>query len=315
MGVQLTLPPSEHQQQEALQVIMNNKVLVIFTLATVQFVTGDIVPVYSGGPPDYGASAAQDAFNALGEAIPGEPGEDYPIYSEVPETSFTCDGQVEGGYYSDPEAECQAFHICGGGSAGSLIKYSFLCPNGSLFNQEYFVCDWWFNVDCSQAENFYFLNDEIAAEREANSPGLGQYGGNNGGQRGQGGQGGYQGSGGRGSGSRGSSRNGSGSSGYSGAASTINNDYSAPSGFSTGGSYSASSGADSDYGAPSGADSGYGAPSGADSGYSAPSGANSGYSAPTGAGTGYSAPSQTFAGVQPARHRSGRRGGRRQGRK
>ena len=290
---------------------MISKVLVILVFTTVQFVTGDKVPVYSGGPPDYGASAAQDAFNALGEAIPGEPGEDYPIYSEVPETSFTCDGQVEGGYYSDPEAECQAFHICGGGSAGSLIKYSFLCPNGSLFNQEYFVCDWWFNVDCSQAENFYFLNDEIAAEREANSPGQGQYGGNNGGQGGYQGSGGRgsgsggrgSGSGGRGSGSRGSSRNGSGSSGYSGAASTINNDYSAPSGFSAGGSYSAPSGAGSDYGAPSGADSGY----------SAPSGANSGYSAPTGAGTGYSAPSQTFAGVQPARHRSGRRGGRRQG--
>merc|ERR1711970_1161105 len=191
MGVQLTLPPSEHQQQEALQVIMNNKVLVIFTLATVQFVTGDIVPVYSGGPPDYSASAAQDAFNALGEAIPGEPGEDYPIYSEVPETSFTCDGQVEGGYYSDPEAECQAFHICGGGSAGSLIKYSFLCPNGTLFNQQYFVCDWWFNVDCSTAEDFYFLNDEIAAEREANSPagGQGQYGGAGGGAGGRSGGG------------------------------------------------------------------------------------------------------------------------------
>jgi hypothetical protein len=53
---------------------------------------------------------------------------------------------------------------------GALVQYSFLCPNGSLFNQEYFVCDWWFNVDCSQAEGFYFLNDEIAAEREANSP-------------------------------------------------------------------------------------------------------------------------------------------------
>ena len=33
----------------------------------------------------------------------------------------------------------QAFHICGG---ISLTQYSFLCPNGSLFNQEYFVCDW-----------------------------------------------------------------------------------------------------------------------------------------------------------------------------
>jgi hypothetical protein len=33
---------------------------------------------------------------------------------------------------------------------GSLSKYSFLCPNGTLFNQVYFICDWWFNVDCSQ---------------------------------------------------------------------------------------------------------------------------------------------------------------------
>ena len=51
---------------------------------------------------------------------------------------------------------------------GGLVKYSFLCPNGSLFDQQYFVCDFWFNVDCDQAESFYFLNDEIAAERESN---------------------------------------------------------------------------------------------------------------------------------------------------
>ena len=24
-----------------------------------------------------------------------------------------------------------------------------LCPNGTLYNQQYFICDWWFNVDCS----------------------------------------------------------------------------------------------------------------------------------------------------------------------
>jgi len=256
---------------------MNCKVLVAF-LTTIQFVVGDNVPVYSGGQAGYGGNAAQDAFNALGESIPGEPGEDYPIYSEVPETSFTCDGQVEGGYYSDPEAECQVFHICGGGSAGSLIKYSFLCPNGSLFNQEYFVCDWWFNVDCSQADNFYSLNEEIAAEREANSPDQGQY---DGGAGGSGGQGAYQGSqeGNNRSGglsNRNSQRSSSGSSGYSAAASTINNNYSAP-------------------------DSGYGAPSAAD------------YGAPSGADTGYAAPGQTYAGVQPGRHRTGRRGGRRSG--
>ena len=30
-----------------------------------------------------------------------------------------------------------------------MVKYDFLCPNGTLFNQQYFICDWWFNVDCS----------------------------------------------------------------------------------------------------------------------------------------------------------------------
>ena len=46
--------------------------------------------------------------------------------------------------------------------------YSFLCPNGTLFDQRYFVCDYWFNVDCSQAESLYYLNEVIAEERESN---------------------------------------------------------------------------------------------------------------------------------------------------
>merc|ERR1711892_1022921 len=94
-------------------------------------------------------------------AVPGNPGEDYPIYAEVPETVFSCDGRVEGGYYADPEADCQPFHVCSAGRDGGLTKNSFLCPNGTLFNQENFVCEYWFNVDCSQAESFYGLNDNI----------------------------------------------------------------------------------------------------------------------------------------------------------
>merc|ERR1719438_523433 len=123
-------------------------------------------PAY-GGDLDTAASDASGALDMLQNAIPGAPGEDYPIYAEVPESGFTCDGQVDGGYYSDPEAECQAFHICTADGAGGLAKYSFLCPNGTLFNQNYFICDWWFNFDCSTAEDLYSLNDEIAAERDA----------------------------------------------------------------------------------------------------------------------------------------------------
>merc|ERR1719385_120409 len=133
---------------------------------------------YEQPPAEYGAdqagydadAAASDADAALAMLqgnIPGVPGEDYPIYAEVPETGFTCDGQVDGGYYADPEAECQAFHVCTADGLGGLAKYSFLCPNGTIFNQEYFICDWWFNFDCSSAEGLYSLNEDIAAEREA----------------------------------------------------------------------------------------------------------------------------------------------------
>merc|ERR1712061_176670 len=124
------------------------------------------------GQPAYGdldtaASDAADPLAMLQSAVPGVPGEDYPIYAEVPETAFGCEGQVDGGYYADPEAEGQAFHICTADGAGGLAKYSFLCPNGTLFNQNYFICDWWFNFDCSTAEELYSLNDEYAAERDA----------------------------------------------------------------------------------------------------------------------------------------------------
>ena len=130
------------------------------------------VPVYgaaSDAVPVYDAAAGDDALSALTSNIPGVPGEDYPIYAEVPETAFSCDGQVDGGYYADPEAECQAFHICTADGQGGLAKYSFLCPNGTILNQNYFICDWWFNFDCSEAEGLYSLNDAIAAEREAAS--------------------------------------------------------------------------------------------------------------------------------------------------
>jgi len=47
-----------------------------------------------------------------------------------------------------------------------LSKNSFLCPNGTIFNQNYFICDWWFNFDCSEAAGLYSLNEKNAAERE-----------------------------------------------------------------------------------------------------------------------------------------------------
>ena len=79
-----------------------------------------------GAPSDVGLS---EELAALAEAIPGQPGEDYPVYSVPPDTSFSCDGKIEG-YYGDPEADCQSFHICANDGIGGLLKYTFLCPNG-----------------------------------------------------------------------------------------------------------------------------------------------------------------------------------------
>merc|ERR1712130_988115 len=129
-------------------------------------------PLGGYGQPSYGdldtaASDAADPLAMLQTSVPGVPGEDYPIYAEVPETAFTCDGQVDGGYYADGEAECQVFHICTADGAGGLAKYSFLCPNGTIFNQNYFICDWWFNFDCAEADAIAAeKNGELAAARD-----------------------------------------------------------------------------------------------------------------------------------------------------
>ena len=44
----------------------------------------------------------QEDLSSLEEAIPGVPGEDFPIFGELPSTSFLCDGRLPG-YYADPE--------------------------------------------------------------------------------------------------------------------------------------------------------------------------------------------------------------------
>ncbi|KAL0839888.1 hypothetical protein ABMA28_016511 [Loxostege sticticalis] len=90
--------------------------------------------------------------------VPGVPGVDFPIYHEVPETSFSCDHvPVRPGMYANVETGCQAYHICHDGREGHQGA-ALLCTNGTLFNQEKFTCDWWYNVDCSQAVHHYRLN-------------------------------------------------------------------------------------------------------------------------------------------------------------
>ncbi|XP_041985041.1 probable cyclin-dependent serine/threonine-protein kinase DDB_G0292550 [Aricia agestis] len=90
-------------------------------------------------------------------AVPGEPEKDYPTLSEIPRTSFTC-SKKEPGYYADVETDCQVFRIC---TLGSTYGFqSFLCPNGTLFNQAVFVCDWWMNVNCKKAPEYFNSNEK-----------------------------------------------------------------------------------------------------------------------------------------------------------
>ena len=111
----------------------------------------------------------------------GEPGVDYPIYNSPPDTGFSCEGRQ--GLYSDTGSECQAWHVC----LDADRKWSFLCPNGTIFNQEVFTCVWWFDFDCTTAESFYSLNDDLYSETPNNAPRSVVQPRGNGGQRPQGG--------------------------------------------------------------------------------------------------------------------------------
>ncbi|XP_037907409.1 uncharacterized protein LOC119649365 isoform X2 [Hermetia illucens] len=75
-------------------------------------------------------------------SVPGIPGRDYPTYAFPPDTSFRCQDQRFPGYYADPEARCQVFHIC------------------------QTVCDWWNHVDCARAREFYSINEVIQRAME-----------------------------------------------------------------------------------------------------------------------------------------------------
>ncbi|XP_035223765.1 uncharacterized protein LOC118196418 [Stegodyphus dumicola] len=93
----------------------------------------------------------------LEDTIPGVPGQSYPNFDKIPETSFDCRDQQGPGYYGDVESHCQVFHICQAGGR----QNTFLCPVGTLFNQEMFVCDWWFNVNCAETSMHYGRNTNL----------------------------------------------------------------------------------------------------------------------------------------------------------
>ncbi|XP_069980863.1 pupal cuticle protein 36-like [Penaeus vannamei] len=171
---------------------------------------------FGGSSNGYGYGQ-DDEVAALAESIPGGgvPGEDYPIMASVPDTGFSCDAQAVQGYYADTAAEagCQVFHICQD-RALRRQQDSFLCPNGTIFNQQYLVCDWWFNVDCSQAESFYSVNELIGVVPDAGYAYGAAVNGNGNGFNGRNGNGANGNGRKNGNGANGNGVNGNGSNGY-----------------------------------------------------------------------------------------------------
>ncbi|KAG7212360.1 hypothetical protein KM043_012681 [Ampulex compressa] len=85
----------------------------------------------------------------------------YLDFDNLPETNFSCQGKVIGGYYADVETGCQMFHVCTIGQKDEIMDIKFLCLNGTVFDQETRVCERVDEVDCSKSERFYNLNLEL----------------------------------------------------------------------------------------------------------------------------------------------------------
>ncbi|KAK8400639.1 hypothetical protein O3P69_002446 [Scylla paramamosain] len=125
-------------------------------VVAVMMVVVMVVTQASAKSPRYQEPCEVTEEDPDGDCFWGEAGVDYPVFSYVPKTSFSCQDVIPG-IYADTEASCQVYHMC---QKNRKID-SFLCPNGTLFHQEYLVCDLWFNVDCGRAEAFYKINEVI----------------------------------------------------------------------------------------------------------------------------------------------------------
>ncbi len=68
------------------------------------------------------AKSADPGLDMLMKAIPGIPGEDYPILSSAPETAFSCDGQVNGGEKKISTGKWRFFFLCTTLSAKKLCN-------------------------------------------------------------------------------------------------------------------------------------------------------------------------------------------------
>lgn len=70
-------------------------------------------------------------FVSLQQIFGYQPNVDYPAYDKIPSgLTFRC-ADRQPGYYADIETRCQVWHWC----LPTGYMFSFLCPNGTVFNQ------------------------------------------------------------------------------------------------------------------------------------------------------------------------------------
>jgi len=94
----------------------------------------------------------------------GLPSNATSIRSNIVDT-FSCEGKPYG-YYADVDNECQIFHIClpqtFPDGTEKMFKWSFICPEETIFNQESFTCARAEDaVPCAEAPSLYALNDNF----------------------------------------------------------------------------------------------------------------------------------------------------------
>nr|CAD7257184.1 unnamed protein product [Timema shepardi] len=94
----------------------------------------------------------------------GLPSNATSIRADITDT-FSCEGRTYG-YYADTDNGCQLFHVCLpvvlSSGKEQTYKWSFICPEETIFNQESFTCarpeD---SVACEESPQYYSLNDNF----------------------------------------------------------------------------------------------------------------------------------------------------------
>lgn len=105
---------------------------------------------YMAAPQEYSPTDLSYQFADQAETL---------LYQPL-DLGFSCAGQ-EYGYYADVANSCQVFHIClpiedDAGSVIETAQWSFICGNGTVFDQATLVCNYeQDSIPCQDSPSLY----------------------------------------------------------------------------------------------------------------------------------------------------------------